>query len=61
MMKLNCGQSVAAFTMSSGFPKSGKLFGPKGCVPFADRPLWMQRLKNPGCFLSCPLFWAMIA
>ncbi len=51
-MKLSCGQSDAAFTMSSGFPNWGMLFAPPGCVPFADSPLWMQMLKKPGCFLS---------
>ena len=59
MMKFNCGQSVAAFTMSSGFPNRGVLFAPPGCVPFAERPLWMQMLKNPGCFLSCSLLLTM--
>ncbi len=61
MMKLNCGQSVATFTRSSGLPNCGRLFGPPGCVPDAESPLWMQMLKNPGCFLSWSLFAAMTA
>ncbi len=39
MIQLNCGQSVAAFTMSSGLPKFGRLLAPPGCVALADRPL----------------------
>src|SRR6266478_8924189 len=52
MIQLNCGQSVAAFTMSSGLPNSGVLLGPPGCDPEGERPLWMQMLKKPGCFFS---------
>src|SRR5258705_10528720 len=33
MIQLNCGQSVATLTISSGLPESGILFGPPGCVP----------------------------
>ena len=60
MIQLKCGQSVATLTMSSGFPQLGVLLTPPGCVILADRPLWMQMLKNPGWFFSICLFLAMI-
>lgn len=47
MIKLNCGQSVAAFTRSSGLPYSGVLLVPTLLSGEGDRPLWMQMLKKP--------------
>ena len=46
MMKVNCGQSRAAFGMSVGLPISGVSTGE------GEKPLWMQMLKKPGMLLE---------
>jgi hypothetical protein len=61
MMKWNCGQSLGAFTMSSGLPFCRVLSGPPGNDRLACSPLCTQMLKNPGCCLIMGLFALMTA